>query len=117
MRTVEIDYDLPASIPGDPKTTLSVNWEIQFEADGKGSEASIMIKANALTVQTMVGGMPFGQTDVSGYCSGVMRAWLDLRQLDLTLESIGYTEAEARREYSEEQEDREEISREMGRAA
>lgn len=116
MRTAEIDYDIPASIMGDPNTSLSVNWEIQFEPDGAGPDACILIKARALTVQAMVGGMPFGESrDVSSYCSGVLRHWLDLRKLDLTFESIGYTEAEAKREYLEEEEDREEESRQIGR--
>ena len=112
MRTAEIDYDLPASLPGDPKTTLSVNWEIEFE---EAERHCLVIKARALTVQTMVGGMPFGETDVSGYCSGVMRDWLRARATDITFESIGYTEAEAIREYLEEEADREEESRQIGR--
>lgn len=115
MRTAEIDYDIPASIMGDPNTSLSVKWEIQFEPDGAGPDACILIKARALTVQAMVGGMPFGERDVSEYCSEVLRAWLDLRKLDITFEAIGYTEAEAIREYIEENEDREEETRQIGR--
>ena len=115
MRTADVDYDLPASIPGDPQTSLCVSWEIEFETYRKGPDASIWIKARALTVMATIGGEPFLRINVREKPADALRDWLRARAMDLTFEAIGYTEAEAKREYSEEQADLEEESRQIGR--
>jgi hypothetical protein len=116
MRTAETDYTLPANLPGDPVVNLAVTWEIEFDADRKGvPERSIWIKATPVSVQVTIGGEPFGETKVRAKPSDGLRDWLRARATDLTFESIGYTEEEAKREYSEEEEDREEESNQIGR--
>jgi hypothetical protein len=93
-----------------------VNWGIEFEADETGTpDRSIWIKATPLAVQVTIGGEPFGETKVRAKPADGLRDWLRARASDLTFEAIGYTEDEAKREYSDEEAALDEESKQIGR--
>lgn len=122
MRTAEVDYDFVLSQTANwyghaPKVMITISWEIEFEAQGKGTEdQGCLIKPTPISIQAMIGGMPFAQVewkDVSKQYP--FRAWVEERGKELTFEAIGYTEQEAFREACEEDDESAYWSSQIGR--
>ncbi len=117
MRTADTDYTLPANLPGDPMVTITVTWEIDLDVEGRGTdEVSLIFKATPLSIQAMIGGMPFSQVEWADVPKQYpFYDWIRARTTDVALEACGYTEQEALREACEEEDNREEESRQIGR--
>lgn len=115
MRIADIDYDF--ELPDGTKIMLTVMYGIDLEVEGRGTEdINLIFRATPQEVQVMIGGMPFGSVE-----------WADIRKdyplhdriralaSEVTPESCGYTRDESLREACEEEDDREEESRQIGR--
>ena len=115
MRTADIDYDM--ELPDGTKIMVTVMYGIDLESEGRGTdEVSVNLKATPMEIQVMIGGMPFGSVKWENIRKDYLlhdriRAWAS----EVTPESCGYTEFEALREACEEEDDREEESRQIGR--
>lgn len=114
MRTAEIDYDLEI---GGFRLLLTVNFEIEFETEGRGTEdPCVVTRARPLSIQTMVGGMPFSMVKWADVSKDYpLYDWIRARCTEVTPESCGYTVEEAFREAAEEEEDLADQARQIGR--
>lgn len=104
MRTAEIDYDLEI---GGFRLLLTVNFEIEFETEGRGTEdPRVITRARPVSIQTMVGGMPFAMVKWADVSKDYpLYYWIQARCTEVTPEACGYTTEEAIREaYDDEDE-------------
>jgi hypothetical protein len=104
VRTAEIDYDLDI---GGIKALLTVSYEIEFHSEGRGTdEATVGISARPLSIQTMIGGMPFSMVKWEDVRKDYpLYDWIRSKATSVSLEDCGYTLQEALREAIEEEDE------------
>lgn len=102
MRQVEIEYNLPANIPGDPDVTITINFEIEFQRDRDG----IRVVGYPETVYTTVGKISFDPVKWRDIDNNFpLYGWVKDRASELTIEKCGYTEKEAMQEYADDEDE------------